>query len=267
MDRYRGGWRLVSAVILVLAAGCREAPPPTAEIQEPRLTLDGTALVLTMPDGTMLRGEQLTGATVHLAIEERVMMPVRLESIRADPEDAAILRYDFQLPDGQGGWKPACEPNAYGERWGFPIALNEGHPGREGDITMTCASGAVGKCVRFGYKPWASADMDSLHAACVRMVRADYCGDGKGHTKNGTEIDIYDDFSIQTSDGATDTGFVFEAGWSPEGAVCVDHVRWADQGSLDERKAECPRLAAITACNEDSARKAGARLFNRSRIQ
>ena len=41
----------------------------------------------------------------------------------------------------------------YGETWGFPIVLPKGHPGREGVITLTCSSGAVGKCVRFGYEP------------------------------------------------------------------------------------------------------------------
>jgi hypothetical protein len=41
-----------------------------------------------------------------------------------------------------------------------------------------CISGAVGKCARFGYKPWkVLSDGQALsmyHQACVRMLRADY---------------------------------------------------------------------------------------------
>ena len=34
----------------------------------------------------------------------------------------------------------------------------------------------------------------------------------------------------------------FEAGWSPEGAVCVRRVRISGTYSLDRLRAECPRL-------------------------
>jgi ADYC domain-containing protein len=47
--------------------------------------------------------------------------------------------------------------------------------------------------VRFGYKPWREAAGKprwDYHQACVRMVRADYAGDGIGHTRDGTLIDL-----------------------------------------------------------------------------
>ena len=70
---------------------------------------------------------------------------------------------------------------------------------------ITCTGGAEGKCVRFGYKPWRqSPDGGSLlayyHSVC------DWCGpirgDGIGHTRNGTPIDLFDRIGIQPDEAA-----------------------------------------------------------------
>ncbi len=197
--------------------------------------------------------------------------PIRLTSIRPDPGDLDILRHHFEQPDGAKGWKPVCDPDAEGESWGFPISLPENHPGREGRITLTCASGAVGKCVRFGYKPWKPGpngeDLRPLHAACVQMVRADYCGDGRPHTRDGTLIQVYDDLVIQRRSPPPSEDFTFEAGWTAQGAACVAHPRWDELGSIEELRRQCPRLAALPTCDEAAARAAGAQLFNRSVAQ
>jgi hypothetical protein len=271
-------WCVSTALLaLTLLGGCREASAPSTANAEKDATaaasslrVEGSAFVLTTADGRVLRGAELQGATVYLAVGGDAVAPVRLTSIVVDDQHPDILRHEFSVSDEQGGWKSACEPNAYGERWGFPVSLPEGHPGREHAITLTCASGAVGKCARFGYRPWArSAEGESLaplHAACVRMARGDYCGDGEAHTKNGTSIDIYDDLQIQTRGEANDPSYEFEAGWTPEGAVCVQHSRWSDLITLQQLKTQCPRLAAVPVCDETNARALGAKLFNRSRL-
>jgi hypothetical protein len=234
------------------------------------LTVEGSAFVLTLADGRVLRGTELAGATVHLAVEANQVAPVKLASIVPDGEYPDLLRHEFQVQDGQGGWKSACGPDAHGERWGFPVALPEGHPGRENAVTLTCVSGAVGKCARFGYRPWARGpqgeDLAPLHAACVRMARADYCGNGEAHTKEGTTIDTYDDVGVQTRGLAHDASFAFEAGWTARGAVCVSHTRWPDLLSKQQLLSQCPQLAQIAVCDETTARALGARLFNTSRV-
>ena len=62
------------------------------------------------------------------------------------------------------------------------------------------------------------------------------------------------------------TEYDFEAGWGPEGAVCVRHVRVKDNVSLAELERLHPRLKGRTGavCTEDFARAHGALLFNRS---
>lgn len=257
-----------AAALALLALGAhgesRGDAPATSS-----LTVEGSAFVLKLADGRVLRGAELAGATVYLAVGAHEVAPVKLAAIVADDEYPDLLQHDFQVQDGQGGWKPACGPNAHGERWGFPVALPEGHPGRENPITLTCVSGAVGKCARFGYRPWARGprgeDLLPLHAACVRMARADYCGNGEPHTKEGTTIDVYDDFGIQTRGLTDDASFAFEAGWSANGAVCVSHTRWPDLLSKQQLLTQCPHLAKLPVCDETTARSLGARLFNTSR--
>lgn len=260
---------LAATAVLSLLMFRAHAEPSRVQLA-PSLTVEGSAFVLKLAEGRELRGTDLAGATVHLALGMDEVTPLKLAGIVADDEYPDILHHDFQVTDGRGGWKPACEPDAHGARWGFPVMLPEGHPGREHSITITCSSGAVGKCATFGYRPWARGSQGEslmqLHAACVRMVRADYCGDGKAHTKARTTIDSYDDNGIQTRGLANDASYVFEAGWTEQGAVCVNHTRWADLLTREQLLEQCPSLAKIPRCDEARARALGARMFNTSRL-
>src|SRR5207253_3309590 len=134
----------------------------------------GAHFRLTMMDGRVLPQKTLVGAVLSYRQGDQTI-PVRIDRVAADPKDPAgeILLYGFSVRDpAGGGWKQMCEPDAEGLRAGFPLQL-----GADRGFTLTCTSGAEGKCVRFGYKPWASApDGTPLLAywqACIRMVRAD----------------------------------------------------------------------------------------------
>ncbi|MDB5970447.1 MAG: hypothetical protein JWQ90_2897 [Hydrocarboniphaga sp.] len=253
---------------LMLAFTVDAAPPQT--VSAPDLAAEHTAFVLKLANGRVLKGVQMQGAVVHMAVEGGQIASIKLAAITPDPKDSDILRHEFQVQDEHGEWKPACQPNFYGETWGFPISLPEHHPGREGAITLTCSSGAVGKCVRFGYKPWAKGphgeDLTPYHAACVHMVRADYAGDDTPHTKNGTDIDVYDYIGIQSPESLADPKFAFEAGWAPGGAVCVAHTRWSDVITTAALLKAYPQLPPPQTCSEASAARLGALLFNRSRL-
>lgn len=123
------------------------------------------------------------------------------------------------------GGKPAI---AIAGRWDY-------FSGRAGDgkrlsagpteITLSCLDAAIGKCVGWGYHPWEKPakgrNPAALHEACVRAVRADYCGDGVSHTVPGQLVNIYDDAGIQkdTADWKP------EAHWTPKGARCVEGTR------------------------------------------
>jgi hypothetical protein len=72
-------------------------------------------------------------------------------------------------------------------------------------------------------------------------ARADYGGDGVGHTRNGTPIDLFDRIGIQEDETAPD--MTLEAAFGPEGAVCVAHTRLSDVLSMQDLLLQYPRLA------------------------
>jgi hypothetical protein len=257
--------RLGSVLFLMAAAFTAAAAEPAS-----RLVVEGTAFVLYRADGRVLRSADLIGAELDLGSGNQL----RIDAVRPDPSDKSgqVLLHRFSQRNGNGAWADACGADREGHHEGFPL------PGRWVDgryqrdaahFALTCTGGAQAKCVRWGYRPWDrtpdGADMADLYEACVHMVRADYCGDGKATTREGMAIDIYDAHGVQKPESGED--FRFEAGWAPTGAVCVNHVRVPDNVTLDAIAASCPRLkdALGQRCDESTAKAAGAVLFNRSR--
>jgi hypothetical protein len=117
-------------------------------------------------------------------------------------------------------------------------------------FTFACTNGVIAKCTRWGYRPYDRAIKDNTtgpaislapyHQACVRAAMADYCGNGKSMTKDGTLIDIYDyTASYQTGFIPKTRGFVYpiwetasafawEAVYSTRGAERIDALRYAE---------------------------------------
>jgi hypothetical protein len=165
---------------------------------------------------------------------------------------------------------PLCDPDAYGRQAGFPIAGRWDERGRfvkdPKALFIACTSGAQGKCLMWGYDPWGRGphgeDLAPYYEACTHLVRADYAG-GAAHTRNGTLIEVWDDLGIQTQEPKPVPGVRFEAGWGPEGAVCVAKTRYEDLLPLHVLLQSRPGLGG--ACDEGSARRRGALIFNRSR--
>lgn len=259
---------LVAAMIPLLAGRTPAAPggvaSPVASVTAAVAPLDvvGTRVQARKADGSVASNEDLIGSVLVARGEGGIRNAYRIDAIEVDPKDPTgeTLLYAFSSKDPRTGvWASACKPDAAGFRRGFPLAgvwtPGGDHVRAAGRFEIACTSGALGKCVRMGYKPWKSDAMWDRHQACVRMVRADYCGDGVGHTRDGTPIDVYDDAGIQSDEPAP--GMSFEAGWGKDGAVCVSRTRVPAAWTLDQVRAACPaRLGALTgaACTEDRAR-------------
>ena len=190
---------------------------------------------------------------------------VRIDAIAVDPKtpQGDVFLYDLSVSDAAGGWAPVCAPEADGK----PHAILR--PAPQGRIAILCTAGALGKCIRFGYRPWATAGGRSLEPywqACARMVRADYCGDEQPTTRDGMLIDLWDEAGVQERAGAE--GLSFEAAWAAEGALCVAHPRVPQNVTLETLEKACPRLSGRLgpACTPDAARRWGSPLlFNDSR--
>jgi hypothetical protein len=203
--------RLGLAATLTVAA-------PVMVCAQPQLKVEGTEFVLTMAGGSVLRSADLVGATLRLRAGGEDV-EVTIKSVREDREAVGgrVVLHHFVVRDRGGGQVDLCDPDADGRSLGFPI------PNGRGGFDLTCTSGAVGKCVRWGYRPWeerpGGPPLQALHQACVHMARADYGGDGRGTTRDGTMIFFCDRFGIHACEqGAL---MAFEAGWGTDGATCV----------------------------------------------
>ena len=264
----------LAALLLALVAGppAAAAPAPAASAPAVRaVEVEGTAFRLTLADGRVLRQEELPGTILSLGDGPAHRRLLRIDAVERDPRDprGEVVLYALSTRDpATGAWRDLCGPDPDGRRLGFPLAGAAAPDGRHvespGRFRVTCTAGAEGKCVRLGYKPWRRLpDGTSLaphHQACVRLLRADYCGDGTGHTRDGTTVSIYDRVGIQADEPAP--GMAFEAAWGPGGAVCVRRTRLPDVLAPDALAASCPRLAGRLgdACDEG----APALLYGRS---
>lgn len=221
--------------------------------------------------GTVLSAVTEEGAPVTLRVDA-------VETDRADAEGDVVLYTLSSLDPASGAYKPYCLPDASGQRYAIPLS-GSWDPGRQhvasaSVITFACASGTLAKCVRQGYKPWKTmngASLSDYHQACVHMMSANYCGDGRPHTREGTAIDVWDRQGLQWRGTAPE--LVLEAAWSPEGAVYVNKARYGQ--TLESLVNECPdRLRGHTALDtpgleeaEIRARFPQALLFNASPVR
>ena len=191
-------------------------------------------------NGRVLSGADLVGAYAPAEISgTRVWTQIR--SVQADstfPQGDTLL-YSIDILNSDGSTRPLCTPDLNGVSAAIPVAAVFDQTGARVEsatqFIFGCTSGVIAKCYRWGYRPWLSGAAPSqefaqLHLACTRMARADYCGNGQSWTRNGTLINIWDrapspgpfqDIGSPTPD------FLFEAGWSPHGAVCMSKQRWA----------------------------------------
>lgn len=275
-----GSKAALAALLCAMLATAHAAKPAAERID--RIEVEGTLLRVHLADGRTLAGEALVGSTLTLvAPGARTPRQVRIEAFTTDPHDPEheTRLYRMTAVDPRTGRnEELCGPDPDGEHWAFPVQGRWDEQGnRQGTsgFTLVCGDGAIGKCVRWGYKPWKrrvdGTHLGDYHQACVRMVRADYCG-GHGTTRDGMLIDVYDRLGIQQpSADAPARGLRFEAAWSPRGADCVAHTRVPEHETLRQLAADCPRLsrrlgeAACPPPHGGTVYGAGALLYNWSR--
>jgi hypothetical protein len=156
------------------------------------VAVDGTQFRVTLRSGQVLDSMALIGAVLTVDLRGGAARRVRIVDVRKDPDDpdGEVFLHSMMAADASGHWTALCKPDPAGAAWSFPLRGqwdSEGRRTSEHGFTLTCASGAIGKCVRFGYKPWRTgaggAALADYHAACVKAVRADYCG-GHGTTRD-----------------------------------------------------------------------------------
>jgi len=246
------------AAILILASS------GVGQALNGRLEVDRGEFKLHLDDGRVLEREALAGARIVMRSGEETTH-VLIDAVETDDRvpGGPVVLYQFLVEDPvERRFQNACMPDARGRQLGLPLQKETG-------VDLTCTSGAEGKCILMGYRPWEDqpdVPMQDLHAACIHLMRADYGGDDRPTTRDGTLVDVFDRFGIQKPESADP--LPFEAAWGKDGAVCVAHPRIAEAVTLDELAKDYPKLRSFlgrNACTEEAMRShPEALLFNRS---
>jgi hypothetical protein len=174
---------------------------------------------------------------------------LRFDDIRANPDQPGSGVYLYAITwkdDAIGTWSSLCHDVAGTPVEAIPIAnywdtATGARTANTDVITFACRGAVLAKCVEWGYIPWASATqcdpkgkncvtvaLADHHQACTRMARADYCGNGRSYTFDGTPIDVFDRLNpkLQLRTTSSIPDWKIEAEWGPNGATCIgDELR------------------------------------------
>jgi hypothetical protein len=200
-------------------------------------------------------GSAFNGAVFDATLSDGNVIPIKITSVRQAATDLWAYKVSYQ---SEAGWSPYCLDAAGLEVEAYPLNgvwnLGEGLPGGgmrtavSGKFTFACrVTGALGKCVDFGYVPWRAVGTTSLltyHDTCVRAVRADWCGDGRAWTVDGTTINLWDRKAVQV-DSET---WPAEAEWGAMGATCLNKTRVVNGELRGELIPDCAKARQTLTC-------------------
>jgi hypothetical protein len=190
----------VSATGAAIKAGATSGPP-----------LSGSTLV-----GSTWTGTTSTGTTVKL----------RLDSAAAGASPNADLWFYGVSYQTSTGWSPLCGIDSVTGKpiqavsvagvWTATASDATHYSTSSTQFSLSCRGVTIGKCVELGYKTYKG--YTNQLQSCVRLLRADYCGTGKPHTVDGTQVNLYDNVGVQLDTQS----WLAEAEWTPNGARCVN---------------------------------------------
>jgi hypothetical protein len=191
--------------------------------------------------GVRMTGTLTSGASVALRVDSA-------QTLAAPNSDMWAYGVSYQLA-GTTTWSPMCGSSAtlavpFSGTWNLGSGVTGGGSwtASSTNFTFGCRGAALAKCAELGYKPWKYVNGVSLrnhHQACTRMIRADYCGDGKSWTQDGTPINVYDNLNIQTDAAA----YKLDAEWLPSGARCIWKLR-----DFQDNKPTCEAIKKLSGC-------------------
>jgi ADYC domain/Pentapeptide repeats (8 copies) len=173
-----------------------------------------------------LTGTTSVGSKWTAALSNGASLPLRIDSaIAGTGTNSDVWMYGVSYQTGST-WTPLCGldttnapiladtvPGVWNTQAG--VVGGGAYSTSTTQFTFACRAKTIAKCVELGYKPWKG--YSNLLQSCVRLLRADICGDGTPHTLDGQTLNLYDALGIQTDTEA----WVPEAEWNTLGATCM----------------------------------------------
>ena len=221
---------------------------------------------------TLHKGDDLTGAEISLLVEsEDGVEDVTIYISSVWQDSYGVWRYIFRditlLEDGDD--PDEATPTCVAEQGGdisavlyedvivnFETAAME-LVGEQRLTLIGCTTGALGKvgleALGWGYRPY-DPEVGLAHfQTAVRAARADYCGDGKSWTEDGTELGVGDNLGVRPLPPGE-----LEVLWDSYGAICWrgDNLR-----QVDVAEVACSNEYEVPECPTDGALKG---LYNTS---
>lgn len=225
--------------------------PPAGLLLNWTLDVDGDELIARgglLGDGT-LRGHALIGSVMLLTVDG-VPVPVTIVGYEEVDSWASggepVAAYALIYPDlaqplltrsiCKGTLLDPLQASVVilaGER--YDLDTKTVIPDQPGWITLACAGSAAAKMALLGYGPHGSHDGGPATAAqrqaTLKMITADYCGDGHSYTEDGTQLWWENQAGTVTPDPSATLG-ASEAIWTDSGALCLDTPRVVDRNEV-----------------------------------
>ncbi len=194
-----------------------------------------------------LKRQQLVGSIILVQIPLGLVLPVTISGYESVPSWAdggePIAAYTLIYPELGAllGVKNVCsgsllDPLAAaatvlgGET--YDNTTKTVQPNKPGWFTLACAGSAAAKMKLMGYAPQTKLPGATQPAsvaarqATLKMITADYCGDGHSYTATGTPV-VWTNPSGTVDSSEFHTPGAVEAVWTANGALCLDATRIA----------------------------------------
>jgi hypothetical protein len=189
----------------------------------------------------LMHGQQLVGTVLQARLEDGRRVRVRIDGSERSGDSTSYL-VSVQLDAAtKGPFRPLCkaengEPTAalaLAGYWRYGVGIDGGaHVADATSFTFACSGHVLAKCALAGYAPWKkrvvcgeagcrTRSLRGLHQACTRMLRADYCGDGRSHTVAGVPLSFADQSAVRVATIGSD----IEAVWGPNGVLLASALR------------------------------------------
>lgn len=226
------------------------------------LDVEDDALVARGPGGVTLRGAALIGAKIFVKRAgqpgpKQLIKILGYEEVTSWAADAPVVAtYTLLYPDVEAilGVRSVCNPDPLdslvsavtvlgGET--YDLETKTVHPDRPRWLTLACAGSAAAKMRLMNYGPQSDFDGAGNPAtvaqrqATLKMLTADYCGDGHSYTENGTPLKWENHGGTVVSPGSFGAP---EAIWSAAGALCLDATR-LEGAQLSCTRPSCAELS------------------------
>lgn len=202
--------------------------------------IDERGLVVLAPGGD-IEGHALVGWTVLIKIPGHGIEEVLVYSYQDVPDwtdnGDPVPTFGLSLPHHGDGGVNLCpgmdldETSVVfldGETYDLTQTGEDAAKAMPNVATLACRGHALAKMKLLGYDPNSAYTQttEAERVATLRMVTADYCGDGQSHTVFGTAVD-WTDYAGHVQYDPSTMGQRVESEWTEFGASCFNKARVA----------------------------------------